>query len=252
MRRARRRSTALRNTATPRRDHPAGTPRLETQPAEPCGHSTTRALRCTGRLGVCPATMPIGSCAAAGSTSLHVRPALADLVEKPHPPFSLVQDLLQDVPRRRVTVLVAHLDRVALLLGDVTVVLDQARDHLLGRHALLVVIANGLKLADMRDAPDGRSADLSYTLGEQVDRAEDGLGMLIEQQVIVAEVRSVDMPVKVFQLDVHGKGIGNQRIDSGGDGLDLLVLQVGRRREWLGRSGLYRTYGHCRSPLSWG
>ena len=51
-------------------------------------------------------------------------------MEKPNPFFGLIKDVLHDVGRGAVAILVAYFDCSALVCGHVTIVVDQLPDHL--------------------------------------------------------------------------------------------------------------------------
>ena len=62
----------------------------------------------------------------------------------------------------------------------------------------------------MADGPQRGAADLAHPLGDIVGRVEDLLALLVEQQVVVAEVRPRHMPVEVLGLHVQCEHVGEQ------------------------------------------
>jgi hypothetical protein len=88
------------------------------------------------------------------------------------------------------------------------------------------VIFDSLQLTDMADAADGRAADAANALGHDVDGGKNGIGLLVEEQVIVAEVRTGEVPVEVLRLDVERERIGDERVDGLHHSLRLLRHQV--------------------------
>src|SRR3989442_9268452 len=183
--------------------------------------------------------------------SLHVVTALAHRVQEPDPLLRLIQHLLEEVARGGIAVLVAHRDRRPLTLGDVSIVRQEAVDHLLGKHELFIVVLERLQLGDVRDAPYRRATDPSHPLRQDIDGAEDRVGLLVEQQVVIAEVRAGHMPVKVLRLDVQGKRVRDQAVDGLCDRSNFLRLQVRWGRQ-LPRSEkrLDRTLGVCNGRFS--
>src|SRR5437867_3186134 len=186
-----------------------------------------------------------------GRASLHVLTALAHRVQEPDPLLSLIQHLLEEVARGRVAVLIAHRDRRPLTLGEVSIVRQEPADHLLRKHEVLVVVFERLQFGDVRDAPYRRATDPSHSLRQDIDRAEDRVGLLVEQQMIIAEVRAGHVPVKVLRLDVQGKRVRDQAVDGLRDRPNFLRLQVGWGRQ-LPRSEkrLDRTLGVCHGRFS--
>ena len=82
--------------------------------------------------------------------------------------------------------LVAEFHRCAHRLGDVAVISDQALDHLARRDEIVVVVGDGLDGADVRDAPNRRAANAAYALGERVDRGEQLISLLVEEQIALS------------------------------------------------------------------
>src|SRR3989442_13275878 len=132
-----------------------------------------------------------------GRASLHVLTALAHGVQEPDPLPSLTQHLLEEVARGRVAVLVAPRDRRPLTLGEVSFVRQEPADHLLRKHEVLVVVFDRLQFGDLRDAPYRRATDPSHPLRQAIDVAEDRVALLVELQVVIAEVPAWRMPMKV-------------------------------------------------------
>ena len=59
-----------------------------------------------------------------------------------------------------------------------------------------------------------------------VGHREHLVGLLVEQQMVVAVVAAGDVPVEIFRLDVEREGVGYKRIDRFDD---LSVLPTGGR-----------------------
>jgi hypothetical protein len=125
---------------------------------------------------------------------------LHNLEQEPLAALSLVENRLQEVAGCRVAVPVTHCNRRPYILGNMAVVLHQPSHHVTGWHEVVIVIVDGLQLTDMADTADGCAADATHALGHNVDGLENRIGMLVEQQVIVAEVRAGQVPVEVLGL----------------------------------------------------
>ena len=69
---------------------------------------------------------------------------------------------------------------------------------------------SSLVTGDVRGGADGRTADLAGALGDVIGHGEDLLGMLVEEQVIVAEIGAGDVPVEAPGLEIEGKDIGQK------------------------------------------
>ena len=75
-------------------------------------------------------------------------------------------------------------DRRPLLLRDVAVIGEEPLHHLERRNELVVVVRDGLLAGDVTDAADRRAAQLSHALGQRVYGVEDGIGLLVEEEVL--------------------------------------------------------------------
>ena len=79
----------------------------------------------------------------------------------------------------------------------------------------------------MADRAQRGAADLAHPLGHRIGDGEDLLGLLVEQQMVVAEMRPADVPVEVLGLEIEREGVGEEPVQ--------------RRRDFL--SGLRRMKG---------
>ena len=81
---------------------------------------------------------------------------------------------------------------------------------------------------DVADRPDRRAADLADPLGDRIGHREDLVGLFVEQQVVVAKMRSAHVPVEVLRLQVEREDVRQQRSERAAD-LDHGVLpKIGR------------------------
>ena len=65
-----------------------------------------------------------------------------------------------------------------------------------------VLVGDALQAGDMADRAQGRAADLAYALGDGVGGGENLFALLVEQQVIIAEVRPGYVPVEILRFHV--------------------------------------------------
>src|SRR6266566_5177177 len=86
----------------------------------------------------------------------------------------------------------------------------------------------------MADTADSRAAYTAYTLSHDIDGRKNRIGLLVEEQVIVAEVRTGEVPVEVLRLDIERERIGKERVDGLGNGLCFLRRQVSHCRQLRG------------------
>ena len=69
----------------------------------------------------------------------------------------------------------------------------------------------------MADRAQRGAADLADALGDVVGGRENLLGLLVEEEVIIAEVGARYMPMEVLGLQVKRKHIGDQNIERAGN-----------------------------------
>jgi hypothetical protein len=86
-------------------------------------------------------------------------------------------------------------------------------------------------------------------LGDVVGHREDLLRLLVEQQVVIAEVWTRHVPVEVLGLQIEREGIGHQCPQRRGDVLDRIGTQFGRRLELCSFSVPERRWRSWRAPL---
>jgi hypothetical protein len=53
--------------------------------------------------------------------------------------------------------------------------------------------------------------------------------MLVQQQVVIAEVGAAHVPVEVLRLEIEREDVGQKLLQGGGDFRDALVVEIGRR-----------------------
>ena len=88
------------------------------------------------------------------------------------------------------------------------VVVHQLEQHVDRRHVVLVVVLDPLQLGDMPDRPDGGAADPAHPFGQNVDAVFQLAGLLVEQKVVVAEMRSAHVPMEILGLQIKREGVG--------------------------------------------
>src|SRR5215472_7959768 len=159
------------------------------------------------------------------------RPAGA-LEQEPGPPLALVDPVLDQAGGGDVPVFVAEFMRLAQEAGEALVVVGKLGQHVLRCDKLRVVVEQALQSADIADRAQRGTADLARALCDVVGHREDLLGLLVEQQMIVAEMRSRHVPVKILGLQIEREGVGEQRPKCCGNVLDRVGAELGRRLQF--------------------
>jgi hypothetical protein len=129
----------------------------------------------------------------------------ARLEQEPATLLGFVDEILEQAGGRHVLVFVGDLMSFAHVMDLGLVVVHQFDEHIDGGNIVLVVVLHPLQLGDIADRADRRAADLAGPLSQDVDAAFELLRLLVEQKMVVAEMRPADVPMKILGLDVEGK-----------------------------------------------
>src|SRR5258708_34409053 len=70
-----------------------------------------------------------------------------------------------------------------------------------------------MKARDLADRSKRRAADLAHPFGDRIGHGKDLAGLLVEQEVVVAEMRPADVPVEVLRLQIEGEDVRQQDIE---------------------------------------
>ena len=108
---------------------------------------------------------------------------------------------------------VADLVRLTHRGGDMLVVLHQLAQHLARRDIVLVVVLDRLELCDLADRLHRGAADLADALGKLVGGGENRVRLLVEHQMVVAEMPAADVPVEILGLQIQREGVGQQHVE---------------------------------------
>ena len=125
------------------------------------------------------------------------------------------------------------------------VVVAQLGQHVERVDEVGVVVGDALQPRDMADRAERRAADLAHALGDVVGDGEDLVGLLVEEQVVVAEMRPAHVPMEILGLEVEREGVGEQRVERAGDVAAGIVAEIGRRVQ-------RRLAALLNVPCSWG
>src|SRR5262249_5859071 len=153
------------------------------------------------------------------------------LEQEPGSPLGLVDPVLDQAGAGHVVVLVANRVGLAQARRQLLVVIAQLREHVEGRDEVGVVVQHALQAADVADRAQRGAADLAHALGDVIGGCENLLALLVEEQMIVAEVGTGDVPMEILGLQVKRKHIREQDIERARDLRHGVGAQVGRRIE---------------------
>src|SRR5262249_8617565 len=75
-----------------------------------------------------------------------------------------------------------------------------------------VVVEDALQAADLADRPQRGAAELAHALRDRIRRGVELIGLLVEEQVVIAEVRTRGVPVEVLGLQIEREEVREQEI----------------------------------------
>src|SRR5262252_9210035 len=153
------------------------------------------------------------------------------LEQEPGAPLGLVDPVLDQAGAGHVVVLVANRVGPAQARRQPLVVVAQLREHVEGGDEVCVVVQHALQAADVADRAQRGAADFAHALGDGVGGRENLLALLVEEEMIVAEVRAGYVPMEILGLQVKRKHVGEHDIERAGDLRHGVGAQIGRRIE---------------------
>src|SRR5207249_2039630 len=85
---------------------------------------------------------------------------------------------------------------------------------------------------DLADRSERDSAELSDALSDWICHRKKLIGLLVEEQMIIAKVRTTHVPVKIFRLHIERKDVRENGIHRSADVFGGRTRQIRSRREW--------------------
>jgi hypothetical protein len=92
----------------------------------------------------------------------------------------------------------------------------------------LVVVLDGLQFPDLPDRAQRDAAELAHPLGQLVGGGENRVGLLVEHQMIVAEMPAADVPVEILGFHIQREGVRQQHIERRRNFVYRGLRQIGR------------------------
>src|SRR5215467_14844520 len=166
-----------------------------------------------------------------GKRTAHSLAIAGRLEQGPGATLGLVDPVLDQAGAGHVVVLLANRVGLAQARGQLLVIVAQLRKHIQRRDEVSVVVQDSLQAADVADRVQRSAADLADALGDGVGGRENLLAMVVEEEMIVAEVGTGYMPMEILGLQVKRKHIGEQDIERAGNLRHGVGAQVGRSIE---------------------
>ena len=145
----------------------------------------------------------------AGRTS--VSPARG-FEEEPGPTLGFIDPYFDETCRRDVAMFVAHVVRFAQTRGECFVVVHQLGQHIQRLDVFGIVIEHALGTRDLSDRMQRESTDLAHTFCDNVGHGEELLGVVVEEQVIIAEMMPAHVPMEIFGFQIEREHVRKDRV----------------------------------------
>src|SRR5262245_33981174 len=97
---------------------------------------------------------------------------------------------------------------LAQIPRQLLVVIAELGKHILGRDEIGIIVQHALQAAYVADRAQGGAADLSNPFGDRVRSREDLISVLVEEEVIVTEMWTGHVPMKVLGFQIERKHVG--------------------------------------------
>ena len=141
-------------------------------------------------------------------------PVSRHLEQEPGAALGLVDPVFQETGGSDIAVLIAKVVCFAHAGRELPVVVAQFGKHVVRRHVVGIIIQDAFQAPDMADRADRGATDFADPLRNIVGGGENLLAMLVQHQMVVAEMRARDVPVEVLGFDIQREHIG-EFIDPG-------------------------------------
>lgn len=121
--------------------------------------------------------------------------------QKPHTLLGLIDRALDQACRRHVLVFVTELMGFAHESHERFIIVTQFVEHCLGRHKRITVVGKALEGRDLTHRAQRFAAELARPPSDGIDHHKNQGRLVVEQQMIVPEMRSTHVPVKILGVD---------------------------------------------------
>src|SRR5436190_20844621 len=95
-----------------------------------------------------------------------------------------------------------------------------------------MIIGHTLSARDMSDLSQGKSSDLSYSLRYWFSHREKLVVVFIQQQLVIAKVRTAHVPVKIFGFHIEREHVGQNSVHGPRDVFGGRTCEISRCRQW--------------------
>ena len=127
---------------------------------------------------------------------------------------------------------VAHVVCFAKASGQRFGVIGQLGDHVQGLDIFRIVIEYALIAGNVADRSQRKSANLADSLCDWISHREKLVGVLIEKQMVIAEVRTTHVPVEIFGFQVEREHVSQNGVHRRCDVPGRRSCEIGRSFKW--------------------
>jgi hypothetical protein len=100
-------------------------------------------------------------------------------------------------------------------------------EHFVRREGFFVIVFETLVPGNIADGTERCGAELAGTLGDVVGHGEDLIGVLVEQEMVIAKISAGHVPMEIFCFHVEGKRVGEQMTEFGRYFRNAIAREIG-------------------------
>jgi hypothetical protein len=120
--------------------------------------------------------------------------------QEPNTTFGLIDPVLEETRGSDIACLIAKIVHSAHAPDEILLILAKFAQHIARANVVRVIIGESLQARDVSDGPYRVSPDFPYAFGDVICDSKHLIRVLIEEQVVVAEMWPTHVPVEVLCL----------------------------------------------------
>src|SRR3954469_13290235 len=128
-------------------------------------------------------------------------------VQEPGPPLGFIHPHLDKTCGSDVAMFLADIVGLTQTERERLVVLAKFGKHVAGLDELRVVIRDPLQSRYVPNGSDSEPAQLSDALGNGIGHGKKLVSLLIQEQMVIAEVRATHVPMEILGLEIEGEDV---------------------------------------------
>src|ERR1700757_2358069 len=156
------------------------------------------------------------------------RSLLSRFEQEPGPSLSLIDPILDQAGRGDVVALVTNLVGGAQKFYQLLVIFHQFSQHLFWTDKLGIVILQPLMFGNIGNRSQRSPADFASAFRDVVGHSENLFALLVQQEVIVTEMRPAHVPMEILRLNIEREYVGQQMAKGARDLIYPVMIKIGR------------------------